>query len=155
MTVNLFMILNTLLGPKYVFSKQKPSDLKACDGKPDATCRYNDEITIAIEFKRQLVLKLNEGQLDYDDKKTKDVVGQIYSYMAELELQYGVLSTYENNWFLFRPKNNPTVLKISRAIRLDSTSPTVLESYAFLAILAKDDPKSPHPNIIANRTRGS
>ena len=97
------LILNPLLESDYVFSKQKPSDLKACDGKSDATCRYNDEIIIPIEFKRQLFLE-NKGQLDYDDSNTKDVVGQIYSCMAELELQYDVFSTYENNWFLFQLK---------------------------------------------------
>ncbi|CAG8846041.1 22334_t:CDS:1, partial [Gigaspora margarita] len=40
--------------------------------------------------------------------KTKDAVDQVYSYMAELGLQYGVLSTYDNHWFLYRPKDNPT-----------------------------------------------
>ncbi|KAF0528464.1 kinase-like protein [Gigaspora margarita] len=62
-------------------------------------------------YLRQLVLTLNNGQLDYlSNSKTKDAVDQVYSYMAELGLQYGVLSTYDNHWFLYRPKDNPTEL---------------------------------------------
>ncbi|CAG8522505.1 7027_t:CDS:2, partial [Dentiscutata heterogama] len=58
-------VLNNLLGGNFVFSKQKPSDFSN-NGRPDATCRYNDRIIIPIEFKRQLVLTLNDdGQLDY------------------------------------------------------------------------------------------
>ena len=121
-----------LVESDYVFSKQKPSDLKACDGKSDATYWYNDEIIIPIEFKRQLFLE-NKGQLDYDDSNTKDVVGQIYSCMAEFSYSM-------ENWFLFRPKNNLTILKILRTILLDSTSLTVLKVY--VTNLTRDDPKS-------------
>ncbi|CAG8459440.1 hypothetical protein C2G38_2248275 [Gigaspora rosea] len=52
--------------------------------------------------------KLEESDTDSD---TKDAVDQVYSYMAELGLQYGVLSTYNNHWFLYRLKDNPTELR--------------------------------------------
>ncbi|RIB14392.1 hypothetical protein C2G38_2195271 [Gigaspora rosea] len=107
-----------------------------------------------IEIKRQLILTLKSGQLDYlSDNKTKNVVNQVYSYMAELGLQYGVLSTYDNHWFLFRPKDNPTELQISPALQRNSTSPPVLKAYAYLVHVAMDDSESSHPNIIPNLIR--
>ncbi|CAG8645424.1 18332_t:CDS:2 [Dentiscutata erythropus] len=33
-TVNIFLVLNDLLGDNFVFAKQKPSDF-ACNGRPD------------------------------------------------------------------------------------------------------------------------
>nr|CAG8677018.1 3817_t:CDS:2 [Entrophospora candida] len=148
MTVNIFLVLNSLLGSDYTFLKQKPSNF-TCNGKPDVICHCRNKIIVPIELKRQMVLVLNSGQLDYhSNSNTKDVVDQIYSYMAELELQYGVLSTYDNHWFLYQPKDNPTELQISLTYSLDSTLPTVLKAYAFLAHIAKDNPYSPHPSII-------
>lgn len=76
-----------------------------------------------------------------------DIIGQIYNYMSSLQLQYGVLSSYDNHWFLYRPKNNNTELQISHSLAYDSTNPPVLKSYAYLARLAKEDPTSPHLNI--------
>ncbi|PKY28883.1 hypothetical protein RhiirB3_391390 [Rhizophagus irregularis] len=81
-----------------------------------------------------------------------DIIGQIYNYMSSLQLQYGVLSSYDNHWFLYRPKNNNTELQISHSCACDSTNPPVLKSYVYLARLAKEDPASPHLNI-NNRKR--
>ncbi|PKY57149.1 hypothetical protein RhiirA4_411549 [Rhizophagus irregularis] len=67
--------------------------------------------------------------------------------MSSLQLQYGVLSSYDNYWFLYRSKNNNTELQISHSLAYDSTNPPVLKSYAYLARLAKEDPTSPHLNI--------
>ncbi|CAG8459461.1 18395_t:CDS:2 [Gigaspora rosea] len=47
--------------------------------------------------------------------------------MAELGLQYGVLSTYDNHWLLC--------------------------PYAYLVHITKDDPESSHPNIIPDLIR--
>ena len=75
LTVNIFLVLNSLLESDYVFSKQKPSDFNN-SGRPNATCHYKNDIIILIEFKkRKLVLRLNnDGQLDYYDDKTKNVI---------------------------------------------------------------------------------
>ncbi|GBC08385.1 hypothetical protein RclHR1_08070019 [Rhizophagus clarus] len=79
--VNIFQVLNTLIGPYYEFSKQKNSDFK-------------DDPNIGKE------------------KSIK--------------------------------------LYISKALPLNSTSPSVLKAYAYLAYLANDDPESPHPSIIGH-----
>ncbi|CAG8471661.1 27811_t:CDS:1, partial [Racocetra persica] len=61
---------------------------------------------------------------------------------------YGVLSTYDNHWFLCRPKDNPTEQQISPTPPFGSISPPVLKAYAYLIHIAKDDPEPPHPDII-------
>ncbi|CAG8695181.1 17495_t:CDS:2, partial [Racocetra fulgida] len=163
-SVNIYHNLNTLMGPRYEFSKQKNSDFKSGDpnigkGIPDSTCRVfrNDDgnIIIPIEIKRNLVVEslINDEELALENTHTRDAVKQIYNYMISLHLQYGVLSSYDYHWFLCRPKANPTELLISEALPLESTSPTVLKSYAYLAYLAARDPTSPHPNTIPDRTR--
>ncbi|GBC23724.2 kinase-like domain-containing protein [Rhizophagus irregularis DAOM 181602=DAOM 197198] len=72
-----------------------------------------------------------------------DVIEQVYNYMSALQLQYGILSTYDYHWFFYRPKNNNTALHISHPLKRDSTDPPVLKAYAYLAQLAERDPTSP------------
>ncbi|PKC12819.1 hypothetical protein RhiirA5_396657 [Rhizophagus irregularis] len=52
--------------------------------------------------------------------------------MTENECQYGVLSTYNKHWFLYRPSNNPKKLWISETLKLTSESPPVLKAYAYM-----------------------
>ena len=78
----------------------------------------------------------------------KSVIQQIYNYMCTGQLQYGVISTYDNHWFLRRPNDDPSKLLASRTLPYNHQSPTVLRSYAYIAMQARASPPSPHPNII-------
>ncbi|RGB24922.1 hypothetical protein C1646_821327 [Rhizophagus diaphanus] len=167
MEVNIFHILNTVL-KKYKFEKQKDSDLPRDTSigpfKPDYTCRLkiiNNLLKqiLAIEIKRFIVV---EGFENFDDEGLEnqsfsgplhDVIEQLYNYMSVLELQYGILSSYDYHWFFYRPKNNNTELRISHPLKRDSTDPPVLKAYAYIALLAERDPKSPHHNIINHNRR--
>jgi len=82
-----------------------------------------------------------------------NVIRQIYNYKSSLQLQYGILSSYDYHWFMYRPKNNHTELHISHPLRLESTSPPVLKAYAYLAQLAERDPTSPSHNVINHGRR--
>ncbi|POG82278.1 kinase-like domain-containing protein [Rhizophagus irregularis DAOM 181602=DAOM 197198] len=77
--------------------------------------------------------------------KDKDVVQQIYNYMGGNELRYGILSTYDNHWFLRREHAK---LWISKTLPLQSASPPVLKAYAYLTRRAKENPKSPKPQVV-------
>jgi hypothetical protein len=173
--VNIFRMLNKFLHPRFEFSKQNYSDFNHDDpnvgsGLPDFTCRkYKDsndskgERIIALEVKRDIVVKqLYEINLDelfsYEDGyfngcangELMNVIKQIYNYMVLDELQYGILTSYDHHWFICRPINDPSILKISAVL---DRSPPVIKTYAYLVYLANTNPKSPHPLIIESRTR--
>ncbi|RGB31103.1 hypothetical protein C1646_764466 [Rhizophagus diaphanus] len=143
--VNIFIVLNELM-PDYEYSMRKVPG----DGTPDYTCYYlGNTLILVIEIKRVHILsEIGPGLLSDFYKinpRVKNVVQQIYYYMSENQLQYGILSTYDEHWFVKRDHQD---LYITEPLLLGSTSPTVLEAYAFLAQLAKERPFSKHPNII-------
>ena len=70
----------------------------------------------------------------------EDVIQQIYNYMRTNELRYGILTTYDNHWFLRREHEK---LWISKTLPLQSESPPVLKAYAYLTRQAKENTKSP------------
>ena len=140
--VNICMTLNELTGPEYDFSK-RPTHTP---GIPDFTCHYLVEsLILVIEAKRKHVLEdMGEQTFPefYNTSKGKDVIQQIYNYMGENELRYGILATYDNHWFLRREH---TELWISKTIPLQSEFPPVLKAYAYLARQAKEEPQSLNP----------
>ncbi|RGB25125.1 hypothetical protein C1646_772170 [Rhizophagus diaphanus] len=73
------------------------------------------------------------------------IIQQIYNYMGVNELRYGILTTYDDHWFLRREH---TELWISKTLPLQSESPPVLKAYAYLARLAEENPHSPHPLVL-------
>jgi hypothetical protein len=169
----MFNILNDAL-ENYCFSKQRGSDFPKDEINtdpfiPDYTCHlinnetYGNKI-LALEIKRNVILQdlltlNNDSDLESLGRQELmvghlyNVIRQIYNYMSSLQLQYGILSSYVYHWFLYRPKNNYTELHISHPLALNSTSPPVLKSYAYLAWIAEQDPTSPPHNTINSRRR--
>ncbi|CAB5182088.1 unnamed protein product [Rhizophagus irregularis] len=60
--------------------------------------------------------------------------------MIENKTKYGVISTYNDHWFVKRERK---ILYISEAVNYHSTHPSTLKSYAYLVELAKNDTYSP------------
>jgi predicted Ser/Thr protein kinase len=81
----------------------------------------------------------------YQTSIGKDVIQQIYNYMGGNELRYDILTTYDDHWFLRRERAK---LWISKTLSLQSESPPVLKAYAYLTRRAKENPKSPKPQIV-------
>ncbi|GBC53122.2 uncharacterized protein OCT59_030178 [Rhizophagus irregularis] len=154
------------------FLENKDSDFPRNDPTiglfvPDYTCRLINNETygipiLALEIKRDILLQrflyFTDSDLEEFGKRklsagyVYDIIGQIYNYMSSLQLQYGILSSYDNHWFLYRPKNNNTELRISHPLARDSTKPPVLKSYAYLAWIAQQDPISPSHNSNRRQT---
>ncbi|CAG8538827.1 5985_t:CDS:1 [Paraglomus occultum] len=80
------------------------------------------------------------------DKKAKTIVQQIYNYMARNELQFGILTTYEDHWFMWRPTS--TKVFISHTLQLKSAFPLVLKAWAYLGQRAEKDYYSPNTLLI-------
>ena len=70
-------------------------------------------------------------------------IRQVFGYMSWNQCQYGVITTYDQNWFLMRPAHRPDILYISDPVKFDGTQPTVLQSYLHIQQLARDNPSSP------------
>ncbi|CAB4419627.1 unnamed protein product [Rhizophagus irregularis] len=142
--VNICMILNDLTGPDYVYSR-KSTDTP---GIPDFNCHLVGSLILVMGAKRKHVLEDMGKQTFpefYQTSKGKDVVQQIYNYMGGNELRYGILTTYDNHWFLRREH---TDLWISKTLSLQFESPPVLKAYAYLTRQAKENPKSPKPQVV-------
>ncbi|GBB84823.1 hypothetical protein RclHR1_01140012 [Rhizophagus clarus] len=151
--VNICLILNRLI-PVFKFSMRKVHST----GKPDFCCHYLDKLlTLVIEAKRVHILEsIEDGQTLPDFYKTnakiRAVVQQLYNYMSENQLQFGVLSTYDRHWFVKRDYQD---VYISESLPLDSKSPPVLKSYAYIALQEKESPYSLHPNRVRVQTEGA
>ncbi|CAB4427751.1 unnamed protein product [Rhizophagus irregularis] len=141
---NICQTLNYLLGSDHKFSRRSPDT----PGIPDFTCHLVGSLILVIEAKRKHVLEdMGEQTFPefYNTSKGKDVIQQIYNYMGGNELRYGILTTYDNHWFLCREH---TKLWISKTLSLESESPPVLKAYAYLTRQAKENPNSPKPQVL-------
>src|SRR5213082_2895027 len=118
-------------------------------GIPDFNCHLVGSLILVIEAKRKHVLE-DMGEQTFPEfyqtsNLAKDVIQQIWNYMGENELRYGILATYDNHWFLRREH---TELWISKTLPLQSESPPVLKAYAYLTRQAKENLKSPKPQVL-------
>ena len=146
---NICQILNKLMGPDCVYSR-KSTDTP---GIPDFNCHRVGSLILVMEAKRKHVLE-DMGEQTFPEfyktsetSKGKDVIQQIYNYMGGNELRYGILTTYDNHWFLRREHAK---LWISKTLSLQSESPPVLKAYAYLTRRAKKNPKSPKPQVVVS-----
>ncbi|KAG9295287.1 hypothetical protein G9A89_021218 [Geosiphon pyriformis] len=140
---NICLVVNMLMSSEgYNFTRLQTHT----PGIPDFNCYLGKLLILVIEVKRKHVLEDIGGrrfpEFYQDNDKARMVVQQIYNYMGANERRYGILTTYDNHWFLRREH---TMLWISETLSLQSKSPPVLKAYAYLARQAKDNPESLNP----------
>ncbi|CAG8769562.1 11030_t:CDS:10, partial [Dentiscutata erythropus] len=69
-----------------------------------------------------------------------DAINQIYGYMCANKLRYGILSTFDQTFFLKRSvKENNGFLQISDAVTNVSTEPTLLKSISYIIFLSSNN----------------
>ncbi|GET01107.1 kinase-like domain-containing protein [Rhizophagus clarus] len=167
---NICLELNKLMKPTYEYTRR---DTKA-QGISDFNCHKIHKISkkhstciFPIEIKRKHILGIHDSSdeeilnnnnnnnngssisdLYYSDPYVKDAIKQIYHYMAVNERKYGALSTYNNNWFMYRPEDAPSTLYISETLSIELRFPTVLKTFAYLTLLADENSYSQNPLII-------
>ncbi|KAG0038649.1 hypothetical protein BGZ83_003028 [Gryganskiella cystojenkinii] len=132
------------------------SDIARVTGKPDRICylRASQELRMLIEIKTIRALSCNNLVTKYKEdmgliaedrapmNPTWRQVHQIFGYLCHNGLRYGILTTYNDTWFMRRDAGN---LWISPSIRHDNTGPTVLQCYKYLMELTEQDYTSPPP----------
>ncbi|CAJ0912046.1 2564_t:CDS:2, partial [Entrophospora sp. SA101] len=75
------------------------------------------------------------------------IIKQIYGYMAANHLQYGVLATYDQTWFLKQSydEENLGKLYISPSIGFNLKQPTIIKAYLYVQHLAEQSQYCPSP----------
>ncbi|CAG8601406.1 2617_t:CDS:2 [Diversispora eburnea] len=134
-------------------------------GDPDFIYKNINELLIIIEVKTLWVLYLEDSESLHEkykeDLRRKEcetislnsgrkisvvgIIHQIFGYLVVNELQYGILSTYNQHWFLRRPKEESRVLKISPTVDIRSQNPQILKCYTYLQHLSRTDAECPSP----------
>ncbi|PKC00195.1 kinase-like protein [Rhizophagus irregularis] len=148
---NICEVLNKLLR-NYDFSRESTKN----PGDPDFICHFAMlEPLMPIEVKRKHILEYIGSFIEFykHNKKAQSVIKQIYSYMVVNQVKFGILSTYDNHWFLRQlgdNEENRARLWISEALPLESHSPPVLKAYAYVTkkLCMDMDAHSSHTNII-------
>ncbi|CAG8456354.1 14924_t:CDS:2 [Funneliformis mosseae] len=103
---NICVVLNKLL-KDYDISR----DTTKNPGELDFIVHFvSFQVLITIKVKRKHVLE-DIGEQSFiefhkHDSKAQSVIRLIYSYMVVNQVKYGVLSTYDNHWFLRRLDDN-------------------------------------------------
>ncbi|KAF9165642.1 hypothetical protein DFQ26_009654 [Actinomortierella ambigua] len=128
-------------------------------GKPDLVCLkaggdpdLAESVLFPIEIKRPVILRSENLVQDYlaqdqsgDTGGVLGPVNQIYGYMRLNGYRYGILSTYEQTWFMKRGNLGTNDLMISPAIAFDSREPTLLQYYLWFIREASNDPQPLDP----------
>ena len=158
--INVFDVLSATIGDRQQ-PKEKirnASALISIKGIPDFVLLAGDKLLFPIEVKTKWILPDDNIVGIFNAKDTPafviDSIRQIFGYMAQNKCRYGVLSTYDKTWFLLRPEDTPGALFISDVVKDENTSPTLLQCFAHIMSLARQDPDCPSPPPSPPRTLG-
>ncbi|KAF9272511.1 hypothetical protein BGZ74_005221, partial [Mortierella antarctica] len=129
-------------------------------GVPDLVCLKQDgdpelgeSVLFPIEIKRPVLLWSEDLVQDYlaqvtseDARSALGPVNQIYGYMRLNGYRYGVLSTYEQTWFLKQGEQGTNDLMISPTIAFDVSEPSLLQCYVWFIRQANAEQPLDPPN---------
>ncbi|KAL5039706.1 hypothetical protein BDEG_28298 [Batrachochytrium dendrobatidis JEL423] len=123
-----------------------PSEFKArrqitsCVGEPDHLMTRNGEVVAIVEEKGNWALSTSDIVNSYDTERTRaSALDQLYHYMRLNHRQYGILSSYENTWFVHRnqecavceePRSHE-ILYVSEGISFTVRTPTVQQCLSY------------------------
>jgi predicted Ser/Thr protein kinase len=109
-------------------------------GEPDHLLTRNGEIVAIVEEKGIWTLSTGDVVNSYNTTTAcASAVNQLYHYLRLNHRKYGILSSYENTWFVYRsqecavceePQGHET-LYVSEGISLYAQTPTVLQCLAY------------------------
>ncbi|KAG0357033.1 hypothetical protein BG005_003994 [Podila minutissima] len=124
-------------------------------GIPDLVCMREgsktdepESILFPIEIRRPIVLQSRNLVTDYNEQGQSGAargparaLKQTFGYMRLNGYRYGVLSTYEQTWFLKRVARGSNDILVSPTIDFDITEPTLLQCYLWIKITTRSDSK--------------
>ncbi|OAJ32792.1 hypothetical protein BDEG_28672 [Batrachochytrium dendrobatidis JEL423] len=150
-----------------------PSEFKArrqitsCVGEPDHLMTRNGEVVAIVEEKGNWALSTSDIVNSYDTERTRaSALDQLYHYMRLNHRQYGILSTYENTWFVYRnqecavceePRSHE-ILYVSEGISFTVRTPTVQQCLSYFNSIVNHNhmdspPASKRPSRASSATQ--
>jgi predicted Ser/Thr protein kinase len=112
----------------------------ACIGSPDFVFNINSTLSSFFELKTLFTLDSHlidlRIQSAQDDPAVKNTVEQVMGYLNFNGLIYGLLSSYQNTWFLKREADK----FVSKAIAFDNLNPTLYRCIGYLISLVRLSP---------------
>ncbi|GJJ78400.1 hypothetical protein EMPS_10759 [Entomortierella parvispora] len=154
---NVFKVLNGLVPPGSLFI-HRPGAANVV-GQPDLIYRVPPyKAMILIEVKTKWVMECDDLAQKYNDDRKLIANGskpensvilpleQIYGYLVHNRLKYGVLTTYEQTYFLKREGNT---LLVSPTIYHTDRFPTALQCYKHIVDLVNEDHSSVFSSVVS------
>ncbi|EGF78959.1 hypothetical protein BATDEDRAFT_90344 [Batrachochytrium dendrobatidis JAM81] len=150
-----------------------PSEFKArrqitsCVGEPDHLMTRDGEIVAIVEEKGNWALSTGDIVNSYDTERTRaSALDQLYHYMRLNHRQYGILSSYENTWFVYRnqecavceePRSHEA-LYVSEGISFTAQTPTVQQCLSYFSSIVNHNhmdspPVSKRPSRASSATQ--
>jgi Protein kinase domain len=138
---NLFGFLTPCLTPPAIFRGHRGSS-PICIGQPDFIIIRDGKIVAITEIKGNWTFKSSNVVEAYNTSDSfRSAVCQLYHYMRLNHVKYGCITSYDLTSFFRRDLvGTDEILYCSRGISFDSTTPTVLQAFAYFNTLLKDTP---------------
>ncbi|EGF79386.1 hypothetical protein BATDEDRAFT_89816 [Batrachochytrium dendrobatidis JAM81] len=150
-----------------------PSEFKArrqitsCVGEPDHLMTRDGEIVAIVEEKGNWTLPISDIVNSYDTERTRvSALNQLYHYMRLNHRQYGILSSYENTWFVYRNQECAVceelqvheTLYVSEGISFTAQTPTVQQCLSYFNSIVNHNhmdspPASKRPSRASSATQ--
>jgi hypothetical protein len=146
---NVFEVLSTIGNRQQTNESFGYPSGQAIQGYPDIVFLGGGKLIFPVEVKMAWILPddniAETLDAEHPPANLVDSIRQIFGYMAHNKRRYGVLSTYDKTWFIWRPENNPGALFVSDVVRVVDTAPTLLRCFAYIISLARQDPECSFP----------
>jgi predicted Ser/Thr protein kinase len=88
-------------------------------------------------WKKDYAYELGNSKVKRNRKSIFHEITQVYGYLSDNSLRYGILTTYECTWFIYRP--HPTIMNISSPFACDSEFPTLVQAYCYFLSLLNEN----------------
>jgi predicted Ser/Thr protein kinase len=144
---NVLSIANDVFPAGLQFGHQRDSDQPNL-ARPDYLLMVNHKTPAApVEVKGEWTLKEKDivEKVNRGDPHVISAVTQILRYMNTYKRKFGILTSYENTWFLRRQvKDGKEYLEISEGISYAQSNPTLIEAIVYFAniVTIEDIPRS-------------
>jgi hypothetical protein len=116
-------------------------------GEPDQLMVRNGEIVAIVEERGNWTLRSDDIANDNSTRASASAVNQLYRYMRLNHIKYGVITSYENTWFVYQSQEcslcddaqGHGTLYVSEGIPHTAQNPSVLQYFSYFNSIVNDD----------------
>jgi hypothetical protein len=143
--LNLLDVSSKCFNPRTEFKAR--CQVESCVGEPDHVMTRDGEIVAIVEDKGRWTLPAQDIVGNYNSSQgytgVTSTVNQLYHYMRLNHRQFGILSSYESTWFVYRDQDcnvcdidlKHETLFVTNGISFNRQNPTVLQCFSYFNTL--------------------